>query len=453
MDRAGKNRAGNVIAAMAAVVLLASAAMLAAPAPVAAQALDQRHEQSRRELTEIESAIRLTEQRRDELNVEISGLEKDRAAINRNLIDASARSRELENRIARGESRLTELRGQQDDIHASLRTRRHLLAEVIGALQRMGSNPPPAILVSPLDALSSIRSAILLGAVVPELRSETEILMTELGELARISREIESERQTLSSDLTKLAEEEQRLTLLLAEKKELTAERRQQLAIQSASAAELAARADTLSKLIETLENEIAGAREAAEKARLAEAERRRKESEQLASARDEIARHDFSDTARIAPAMEFTAARGLLPRPVAGVEIRSFGQKDRLGDISEGDYLVTRTNSRVVSPADGWVVYAGPFRSYGQLLILNAGSGYHVVLAGMERIDVQLGQFVLAGEPVAVMGARRIASATAVDVESSRPVLYVEFRKDGKSIDPSPWWAESTLKRDPNDS
>jgi septal ring factor EnvC (AmiA/AmiB activator) len=86
-------------------------------------------------------------------------------------------------------------------------------------------------------------------------------------------------------------------------------------------------------------------------------------------------------------------------------------------------------------------VVYAGPFRSYGQLLILNAGGGYHVLLAGMERISVDLGQFVLTGEPVAIMGGGSQVSA-AVATGTKQPVLYVEFRKDGTPIDPSPWWA-----------
>ena len=101
-------------------------------------------------------------------------------------------------------------------------------------------------------------------------------------------------------------------------------------------------------------------------------------------------------------------------------------------------------SNSLVVSPADGRVVYAGPFRSYGQLLILDAGDDYHIVLAGMERIDVQPDQFVLTGEPVGVMGSQRLASAAALDASVTQPVLYVEFRKGGTSIDPSPWWVAS---------
>ncbi len=103
---------------------------------------------------------------------------------------------------------------------------------------------------------------------------------------------------------------------------------------------------------------------------------------------------------------------------------------------------LMTRPGTPVLAPADGWVVYAGPFRTYGQVLILNAGDGYHIVLAGMERIDAAVGQFVLAGEPVATMGATRLASIENVDHTSAQPILYVEFRKDGTAIDSAPWWA-----------
>ena len=87
-------------------------------------------------------------------------------------------------------------------------------------------------------------------------------------------------------------------------------------------------------------------------------------------------------------------------------------------------------------------MVYAGPFRNYGQLLILNAGGGYHVLLAGMDRISVDLGQFVVTGEPVAEMGEAGARLRPLFRLVPGRPVLYVEFRKDGTPVDPSPWWA-----------
>lgn len=436
-----------------AAALLCEATLLAPAASPPAAPAEARREETARELEAIRSQIDLGEKRRNELSAEIDKLENDRATINRSLIDTSARARDLGARIDRAGEKLETLRDQQAEVRESLKGRRAVLAEVIGALERMGRNPPPALLVSPQDALSSIRSATLLGDVVPEIRAEANVLMTELNELLRIGKDIDSQRASLSNDLRKLAEEEERLNLLLAEKKSMTAAARQELADQSARAAELAAKETSLTKLIERLENQLKSARDAAEAARKAEAERKRREAEAVANAHEELAKPDFSDSARIAPAMDFADAQGLLPRPVDGVVVRPFGAADKLGGPAAGASMATRVGARVTSPCDGWVVYAGPFRSYGQLLILNAGSGYHVVLAGMERIDVQLGQFVLAGEPVAVMGSRRIASAQAIGVESARPVLYVEFRKDGKSIDPSPWWADTSSKRVADDT
>jgi septal ring factor EnvC (AmiA/AmiB activator) len=142
-----------------------------------------------------------------------------------------------------------------------------------------------------------------------------------------------------------------------------------------------------------------------------------------------------------------FADMRGHMHLPVNGVRIREFGGSDGLGGIQKGLSIAARAGGEITAPCDGWVVYAGPFRSYGQLLILNAGGGYHVLLAGMERISVDLGQFVLTGEPVAVMGGPAQVSA-AVTTGSKQPVLYVEFRKDGAPIDPSPWWATNESEK-----
>ena len=122
---------------------------------------------------------------------------------------------------------------------------------------------------------------------------------------------------------------------------------------------------------------------------------------------------------------------------------IKEFGAPDGLGGTEKGLSIAARPGAQITAPCDGWVVYAGPFRNYGQLLILNAGGGYHVLLAGMDRISVDLGQFVVTGEPVAMMGGR-VQTAATLAVGSSQPVLYIEFRKDGTPVDPGPWWAAS---------
>src|SRR5262249_60925548 len=82
---------------------------------------------------------------------------------------------------------------------------------------------------------------------------------------------------------------------------------------------------------------------------------------------------------ARMRPAVPFETAKGTLPLPAQGKRLKSFGDADGMGGTLRGISVQTRGEARIIAPTDGWVVYAGPFRSYGQLLIINAGGGYHV--------------------------------------------------------------------------
>jgi septal ring factor EnvC (AmiA/AmiB activator) len=197
----------------------------------------------------------------------------------------------------------------------------------------------------------------------------------------------------------------------------------------------LAHEADNLKDLIAKLERGLGSA------SRLARA----RQGEDLRTGELRGGPTAINNPVRLAPAMAFAASKGKLPLPARGIRIREFGTSDGMGASEKGISLATRPGAQVTAPSDGWVVYAAPYRSYGQLLILNVGGGYHVLLAGMERITVDLGQFVLTGEPVAVMGSgTQVASNSVVGspgMGSTEPVLYIEFRKDGTPIDPGPWW------------
>jgi septal ring factor EnvC (AmiA/AmiB activator) len=392
------------------------------------------------ELDAITRDIELTKERQAELERAIDELEKDRATLNQSLIDAGREVQKLEGEIDRSERRLQALLVNEDKLKASLNERRDVLSEVLAALQRMGQRPPPAILIRPEDALASIRSAILLGAVVPDLREVADKLAADLQQLTSLRAEQERERDRLRADATALIEGRTRIALLLAEKQRRRAASLEALANEQRRAAALAEHATGLRDLIARMESQNATAAAAS-----AEAEKA------AAIARTESGGHPATSLGsidRLAPAVAFADAKGLLPLPANGRLIRAFGENDGLGATAQGISIATRPSAQVSSPSDGWVVYAGPFRSYGQLLIINAGDGYHVLLAGMERIDVRLGQFVLAGEPVAAMASQKLASVGAMDVGVSQPVLYIEFRKDGTSIDPAPWWAASNVEK-----
>jgi septal ring factor EnvC (AmiA/AmiB activator) len=395
------------------------------------------------ELEAVTHDIELTQERQDELRKEIDSLDKDRATLNQTLIDTGARVQTLEGASDKAEKRMSALAANETALRASLADRRGILAEVLAALQRMGRRPPPAILVRPEDALASVRSAILLGAVVPDLRVAADNLASDLHQLVSLETEMVREHDRMVADATSLAEERARVNLLLEEKRKQREASAAALTDEHRRAAELADQATSLKDLIGRMESEVAAAAKAS-----AEADKATKENLKAAETHPNTPPTSLGRADRLAPAVAFADARGLLPLPVNGAPKKRFGEDDGLGAKMQGITIATRAGAQVSSPTDGWVVYDGPFRSYGQLLIINAGGGYHVLLAGMERSDVQLGQFVLAGEPVAVMASQRLASAGAMAVGQTQPVLYIEFRKDGTSIDPAPWWAASNNEK-----
>jgi septal ring factor EnvC (AmiA/AmiB activator) len=360
------------------------------------------------------------------LKREIEQIGADRRKLNQDLIDTAGRLRGVESKIVATQERLKPLDDNERSIRKSLDGRRAVIGEVLAALQRIGRRPPPALIASPEDALQSVRTAMVLGAVLPEMRHEVEALANDLSGLLAVRKKIDAERDQLKTEVGALDGERARMTALVEERQKQISDREKALDAERARAGNLARDADSLKDLIAKLEQGLdPAARDAREAAR--------SDSRPALSA--------FRDPGRLAPAVAFASLRGQVPIPVNGVKLKDFGAPDSSGGAEKGLSIATRAGAQVTAPADGWVVYAGPFRSYGQLLILNVGGGYHVLLAGMERISVDLGQFVLTGEPVAVMGnGSHIAAVLATG--SSQPVLYVEFRKDGVPVDPGPWWA-----------
>ncbi len=391
-----------------------------------ADALKQRDQ----ELEAARARERESAENQAKLKREIEALGDDRRALNQQLIDTAARVRGIEASIEATEGRLKPLDEQERLFQKSLDERRSVIVEILAALQRIGRQPPPALMVRPEDALQAVRTAITLGAVVPEMRAEADALAGDLADLLRVRKQIVSDRDKLSSDLDVLGREQLRMSIMIDERQKKQAVAEQALDAERKRADDLAHQVDTIKDLIAKLEAGLDPATRAARAANHGIEQDATKPS--LAA---------LSDPGRLSPAVAFADTRGHLRLPVNGVRIREFGGSDGNGGTQKGLSIAARPGAEITAPCDGWVVYSGPFRSYGQLLILNAGGGYPVLLAGMERISVDLGQFVLTGEPVAMMGDGSQASAT-VGAGPKQPVLYVEFRKDGTPIDPSPWWA-----------
>ena len=434
--------------AFSAFVIPARAESPAPPPPAVEDKKAADLDAQRQQFQGVQETLAQAEAQRKKIEAEIASFQNDRAALTNALLDAKQKIDDSENKAAEAENRLETLTGSEAAIRRSLDGRRGVLVEVLAALQRMGRKPPPALLAQPEDVLRAIRASMLLGAVLPQLRSETEALANDLQDLVNLRRSIAAEREKLAGELETRRNERARLEALIAERQKSIGQAQDALAAERARAEKLSSQASSLKDLMARMEGELESAKKAAEQARKAEEERAKLSADAAAEAKARFASLPLRDPARLAPAIAFADAKGMLALPANGTVIKYFGAPSEFGGVEKGLSLATRPRAIVSAPSDGYIAFSGPWRSYGQLLIVNAGGGYYVVLAGMQHIDVAVGQFVLAGEPVGVMGDGTAKTAAAVAIGATQPVLYVEFRKDGAAIDPGPWWMKPEIQR-----
>jgi septal ring factor EnvC (AmiA/AmiB activator) len=292
-----------------------------------------------------------------------------------------------------------------------------------------------------------VRSAMLIAAAFPEMRAQAISLSAKLNELVKVMDGVREERAKTEAYAKDLKDKRQQLDALMETKRQLYAQKQTDLQSVRTAAAEIAKGAEKLSELIAKVDQAVAkntelGAYNEEAKAQELNPDAAAPPPGGAPNALELTPAAKPGKSEPLRPLIAFNLAKAKLPLPAAGRRVLSFGEKTQYGAQSKGIVIETRAFAQVTSPCDGWIVFAGEFRSYGRVLIINPGGGYHVLMAGLSQIDVSTGQFVVAGEPVANMsGGAPNATQTA---QASAPVLYIEFRKDGEPIDPDPWWVAS---------
>jgi septal ring factor EnvC (AmiA/AmiB activator) len=390
------------------------------------------------DLEAVEASISLSQERIDALKAEIAEMEGDRTRQNAALIAAAQRVKLAEIEVADVEDRLSELIVRELEVRGRLDGSNAEIANVLAALERISLHPPPALIVDPDDALGSARSAILISAIVPQLRAKADAVTADLKALTEIKAQALAEEATLKANYAVLEEERLRIATLIVARKQGIAVRSEELAAEEAEAMALAARASTLQELIGSL-SERASSVSTAEQAANAAID---PDAPALSAEQVRLA---LANSARTEPAVPFGAAKGYLTMPTNGVNVLDYGAGDGFGGISRGISVVTRAEAQVVAPADGWVLYKGPYLNYGQIIILNTGQNYTMLLAGLETVIVDIGQFVQMGMPLGTMGSRTIGRSVTTNAGATQPTLYIELRQDNEPVDPTGWWANPT--------
>lgn len=328
------------------------------------------------------------------------------------------------------ETELSVLEGDGARKQVQFERRRDELGRTVAALQRMAIRPTASLLVSPGDPNDVVRSGLLLRTAVPEIERQARVLRADIDELAEIQTRIRSRKSELETAAVDLSQERDRLKALSDDKNRVLTQTQAAQSAAEQRVEKLRSEARTLEELLSNLRDSTASA--------VPQPRPRAGEPRETL----------------VVPTLKpsgpsIASARGQLSLPAHGLVVRGFGDRTEAGAAASGVTWRTRSNAQVVAPWDGRIVFAGPFRRFGQILIIDHGEGYHSLIAGLGRIDAQMDQWVLAGESIGATGTGADATsggrADQAQNRSSGPTLYVEFRKDGRPVNPLPWLAAQT--------
>lgn len=349
------------------------------------------------ELSRVNSQIEQARREHKKLREQAQSVQKEILDVRRKMVAAAGSIQEQEESLDRLEQKLAEFEAQQSLMKNRLEIRRAQRMRVLAALQSLAFKPTEALIAQPLPPQDTLRSALLLREAVPRLEYSTEGLRKDLNKIASLTTAIRAQYAQIKTMTRRLDEKRRDMNVLIKKKSQLQTAFASESSRAKAKAENLAKQAGDLKELLAKLEAES--------KRRAAETPKR-------------------SGT----PTGAFMAAKGRIPYPVKGVVVKKFGDPTEAGVTAKGITIRTRANAQVISPYDGTVLFAGAFRGYGRLVIIEHGDGYHTLLAGIGRLDTSVGQSLLAGEPVGIM------------VAQSQPTLYIELRKNGQPINPAGW-------------
>lgn len=352
--------------------------------------------EAKSELSKVTRQIRAAESEHKKLREKARAVQKEILDVRRKMVSAASSIQEQEESLGRLEEKLKEFEDQQAFMKNRLEVRKMQRVKVLAALQNLAWKPTEALLAQPLEPQDTLRSALLLREAVPRLEYSTEGLRKDLTKIASLTTAIRAQYAQIKTMAKRLESKRRNMNVLIQKKTKLQSTFASESTRAKEKASSLARQASDLKDLLARLD---------------AESARQRK----------------LHNTMGI-PTGAFMAARGNIPFPVKGNIIKKYGEMTDSGLSSKGITIRTRPNAQVISPYDGTVLFAGPFRGYGELLIIEHGDGYHTLLAGIGRLDTSVGQSLLAGEPVGIM------------VADSNPSLYIEIRKNGQPVNPSTW-------------
>lgn len=384
---------------------------------------------SENEVKKAEEEARLKSLESKRLQAQAIQLNLELSKIDKTVITLAKKIQSNENNLSSMEEKLELLKKNLKEKEVEFVKENSSLIQTIAALQNMSLNPSESIILQPLSPVDIIRSAILLRETVPFLEQKSSKLKIDLDTIYEQKRKIESVVTDAKKQKLVLEKQQSEMQQLMKKKSAMRQEVEHKGAETQKLAESLISKAKNLRDLLDELERQKELARKKREEAeRLAQL--KNLEEQKKSNVAHTVDTKTHASIKKQIGSGKFVHAKGHLTRPVSGTKITEYGQTISKGVTSKGIVYKTRPKAQVTSLYDGSVIFSGPFKGYGNIIIVEHGDGYLSLLAGLGSIDCDVGQMLLAGEPVGTMP----------DNDSAK--LYVEIRKNRHPINPSPWIA-----------
>lgn len=388
---------------------------------------------SQKELERMEKQVQQQNMEHKKLQAQATQINLELGEVSKEMVKAAKLIQNNEDKISKMEAELAKLQAELKTTTDGFMAEDKNLIKTLSALQNLALKPTEALFVQPLTPVETIRSAILLREAVPYLEGNAKKIRAELLKIEAQKNKVEKQVAQITAQKQILEQEHEKMKVLVQRKSRM----RNNIEIQSVKAKQkvekLANQANDLRDLLNKLEKEKQIKRKKQEEERQRLAALRAEEERRLAEEK-KVEQTQRADLIKSSPDIiteigkGFIKAKGTLPLPARGPIVTSFGEEKIKGVVSKGIIIRTRNLAQVTAPFDGSVIFSGPFRGYGNMIIIDHGEGYLTLLAGLENIDCELGQMLLAGEPVGQMP------------DSGESKLYVELRHHNQPINPLSW-------------
>ncbi len=369
--------------------------LFAVPAWAASPEHPSARAQSEAELKKIEAQQKEKELESKKLAAASAKIQTEVEKLKTKLVTVSRRLEEHEEKRDELQAELFNTTQEQAKLSEEHRRSQSGLSQVLAVLLRLAQLPPGAMVFSEKPPSETIDTTIGIHAILSELNQRVADERKALAALAAVEVKLRAQQAAVAEAEAKIAADRVELSALLKQRESARQKTEVDRVATEEAAKALAAQASDLRELIQQLR-----AREAALRAQ-----------------------HHRAKPPKISNAV--LAAAGSARLPVVGTISRGYGEADSAGNHARGITLITQADAVVSAPREGQVVFAGPFRSYGQVVIIEVAEGAHILLTGLGKIDVAEGENVKAGEPVGRM-------------PSDEGRLYLEARKDGEPVDPA---------------